>query len=415
MKKINLLIATTFAFLSYTSAQESNNLVENPSFEEVAKKIKEAGQIGYAAPWSSATMNPVDLYSADAKNDEFGVPENKYGKEKARTGSNYVGVSFYGYRGRRARTYLQTKLKKPLEAGKSYCVKFFVSMSDMSKFASNNISAHLSKEEINEMNEANLKLEPHVQSITNKIYEQQFLWKPVCTTYEADGGEQFLVIGNFKSDEETLTEKIRLSREFSGRQIYDAYYFIDDVSVIDTEKQQEDCMCDEIAGGQMEVEYKSFGSTPDKSANKKTLYNSDGTVGKEKEGEGAEETAQGEVASKPESVKKSEAAKPFSVATTSIFFDSKKSDPKSAEMKKLEKVADVLSKNAATKIVVIGHYDESESEVSFLGKRRALAVRKALEALGIAEARMKLESDETGNPHPSGQTDKNQRVTFKIQ
>lgn len=415
MKKIKLLLATSLAFLNYSYAQDNNNLVENPSFEEVAKKIKEEGQIGYAAPWSSATMNPVDLYSADAKNDELGVPENKYGKEKARTGNNYVGVSFYGYRGRRPRTYLQTKLKKPLEAGKSYCVKFFISLSDMSKYASNNISAHLSKEEVNEMNEANLKLEPHVQSITNKIYQQQFLWKPVCSTYEAEGGEQFLVIGNFKSDEETLTEKIRLSREFTGRQMYDAYYFIDDVSVIDTEKQNEDCMCDEIAGGQMEVEYKSFGSTPDKSANKTTLYNSDGTVGNKKEGEAKKEDAEEEVVSKVESAEEPAKAKPFSVATTSIFFDSKKSEPKPAEMKKLQKVADVLNNNAATKIVIVGHYDESESEVSFLGKRRALAIRKALEGLGIAEARMKLESDETGNPHPAGQSEKNQRVTFKIQ
>ena len=36
----------------------------------------------------------------DSKTSEFAVPINKYGEESARTGKNYAGVSFYGYRGR---------------------------------------------------------------------------------------------------------------------------------------------------------------------------------------------------------------------------------------------------------------------------------------------------------------------------
>ena len=96
----------------HSIAQE--NLVPNPSFEQVEKKIKEAGEIELAYPWTSATLKKVDLYSADAKNKDFGVPENAYGEEKAQDGSNYVGLNIYGYRGRAPKGYLQTELTKEL-------------------------------------------------------------------------------------------------------------------------------------------------------------------------------------------------------------------------------------------------------------------------------------------------------------
>ena len=101
MKK-NAFLFTLSLFVSIVNAQNPHNLVPNPSFEDVAKKdkIKSGGQIDFAYPWESVTLNPVDLYSSNAKNENFSVPKNKYGEEKARTGSNYAGISFFGYRGK---------------------------------------------------------------------------------------------------------------------------------------------------------------------------------------------------------------------------------------------------------------------------------------------------------------------------
>ena len=81
MKKILYSIVSLITFGSF--AQE--NLVPNPSFEQVDGKIKEGGKIELAYPWVSATIKPVDLYSANAKADEFSVPENAYGEEKKNT------------------------------------------------------------------------------------------------------------------------------------------------------------------------------------------------------------------------------------------------------------------------------------------------------------------------------------------
>lgn len=114
MKKI-VFTACTFLTLGLFAQQ---NLVPNPSFEEVEKKIKEGGQIELAVPWTSATFKSVDLYSADSKNKDFGVPTNAYGMEKAQDGNNYVGINFYGYRGRSPKSYLQTELNSELKSWK---------------------------------------------------------------------------------------------------------------------------------------------------------------------------------------------------------------------------------------------------------------------------------------------------------
>jgi outer membrane protein OmpA-like peptidoglycan-associated protein len=414
MKKLSTLLLSLICGTVMLNAQvdSEHNLVPNPSFEEVDKKIKDPGMITLAEPWKSVTMNPVDLYSEDARNDDFGVPENAYGKEKAKTGTNYAGVAFFGYRGRKPRTYLGTELKKPLEAGKEYCLKFHVSLSDMSKYAVNNIAMYIAKEEITEPSEANLTFKPQIQSITNKVFEQQFLWKPICGKFTAEGGEKFIVIGNFKPDDNTTQEKIKLSREFSGRQTYDAYYFVDDVSVIPTDEiSEKDCICDKIAGGQMEVEYKTFGTDEEerKKAKETTFINSDGSKAGEEEKE-AEATTESE----DEAPAEKEEKKGYNVNDVNVFFPSKKFAVITSEQAKLQKIADYMQENPNVKLEIIGHGDASEADVAFIGKRRGLAVQKEMESLGVAANRLSFSSQETSQPHPSGKTFKNQRVTFNL-
>lgn len=428
MKKLTILLITVLT-VAIADAQELENLIPNPSFEELEKKVKTEGEVVLAAPWKAVNMNPVDLYSGGSKNDQLGVPENQYGEEKAKTGVNYAGVSFYGYRSE-PRTYLGTELSKPLEAGKQYCVKFHVSLSDMSKYAVNNIGLHLSQEPITEMSQKNLSLEPQIMSVTNKVFDKQFLWTPVCGTYTAKGGEKFIVIGNFFSDDATKIETIRLSKGFSGRQKNNAYYFIDDVSIISTEKlTKKDCACDDIAGGAMEVEFKKFGTDESlKSTAKKTyLVNSDGSraeesIKKEAEKKKAEpefktfssndaaEEVEEKVEEKVEEVKE----KVYSPEDVVIYFNHKKFAPVGVEAAKLKVLAEYLKANTGVSIIVEGHGDPSEEEVKFIGKRRGFTVQKQLKTLGVSEAQLKYESKATSMPASDEDASKNKRVTFSI-
>ena len=78
-----------------------------------------------------------DLFSKK-KESPIGVPLNLYGKEHAKDGDNYAGIVAYSYNNKQPRTYLQSKLMKPLTGGIDYCVKFHLSLSDLSKYAIDN-------------------------------------------------------------------------------------------------------------------------------------------------------------------------------------------------------------------------------------------------------------------------------------
>jgi outer membrane protein OmpA-like peptidoglycan-associated protein len=428
MKKINLLVAA-LCIGGAIQAQNEDNLVPNPSFEDIGKrgKVEDKGQVYMAAPWTSVTMNPVDLYSESTKTDKFATPVNERGEEKARTGTNYAGVNFYGYRGKEPRNYLGVELLKPMEEGKQYCVKFHISMSDMSKYAVNNIGVLIQTEPISEATDGNLYKDPQIISVTKMIYEKQYSWTPVCGTFTAKGGEKFITIGNFAQDDDTKTETVRLSREFSGRQTYDGYYYVDDVSVIPTDKiGDKDCACERIAGGQMTTEYKTFETTlgEQKTSQTLTYVNSDGSkVGDKPKVEEKKDDAKtveqgGVVYKKADAVeeKKEEAPKPkvYSPNDVVIYYESKEYQVPEGEKEAVDKLVAFLKENKTTVVQIEGHADPSEASVKSIGQRRSALLRLALTKAGVPETQLKMVSLGVKKLAEEGNPSKNQRVTFKV-
>src|SRR5690606_21385660 len=143
------------------------------------------------------------------------------------------------------RSYIQTKLTKSLIAGKSYCVKFHVSLADLSKYANNGIGVHFSTGKIKQADIAEGTIVPQVTKPGNPIINEMGTWAPVCTEYLADGTEKYLTIGNFAKQEEVLTEKMKRPREFTQPQIRGAYYYIDEISVVAVAHLSSPCMCEE--------------------------------------------------------------------------------------------------------------------------------------------------------------------------
>lgn len=371
MKNILSLLAITTSVFAF--AQE-NNLVPNPSFEEVEKKVKSPGQIEYATGWKAATLGPVDLYSEDAKSEEVGVPANSYGEEKAMTGKNYAGISFYSYKDKEPRGYLQAKLKEPLKKGEKYCVQFNVSFADLSKYAVNNLGLYISEDAISAKNNDVLKAEPQIVHRKNRIFSKQFWWETICGEYTAKGGEEYITIGNFKPSDATLSEKVKRPRGFTKPQTYDGYYYIDDVSVVNS-KNVENCQCELIAGGKAEVINKEFKSDPN-------------------------------------------AVEEVEVNGLEITFAPKSSAISAEANKKLDGVIAYLKENETTKIVIIGHIDASEKAMAVLAQKRAEAASKYIVSKGISQDRIKVESktdtepkDETGTPE--GQK-ANMRIEFSV-
>ena len=92
VSKKMMRVSTIFVLgLSTFSAFAQENLVPNGSFEATEGKIKKIGAISSATGWSSPTAVQADLF-IPGKVMEINVPDNMYGKEDAKEGSNYAGI-----------------------------------------------------------------------------------------------------------------------------------------------------------------------------------------------------------------------------------------------------------------------------------------------------------------------------------
>jgi hypothetical protein len=137
------------------------------------------------------------------------------------------------------------KFKKPLKKGQRYCVKYYVSLSDLSKYASDELGAYMSKMLIKKDDESNLTYNAQVPVLRTKVYDDMYSWQGVCGIYDAQGDEQYMIIGNFSASEKTNTTKPKRPKGENRPQKMEAYYYIDDVSVIPI-KTAGECSCEQL-------------------------------------------------------------------------------------------------------------------------------------------------------------------------
>ena len=74
MKKVIISFLSLSLCLNL-SAQDMNNLVENPSFESTQGRIKRGGAITVAVGWMSPTKAAADLFAGKVK-EGYGTPQN---------------------------------------------------------------------------------------------------------------------------------------------------------------------------------------------------------------------------------------------------------------------------------------------------------------------------------------------------
>ncbi|MBS1943179.1 MAG: OmpA family protein [Bacteroidetes bacterium] len=225
---------------------DSLNLVPNGSFEELEGKLRRLGGIDAAKGWSSPTQAKADLFSESvASESPASAPKNAKGFQSALSGTNYAGVTWYSYMDKEPRTYLQVKLKKMLKKGEKYCISYYVSLGDLSKYSSDHLAAYVSRIVVNKKDEASLTYQPQVPALQTQVYDDMNGWKGVCGVYEAQGEEQYLIIGDFAATDKVTADKAKRQRGETRPQQPVAYFYIDDVSVKPV-KRMSDCSCEQI-------------------------------------------------------------------------------------------------------------------------------------------------------------------------
>ncbi|MGQ0829105.1 MAG: T9SS type A sorting domain-containing protein [Bacteroidota bacterium] len=222
MKKLIIFIFLVFNFCFLIKAQP--NLVPNPSFEDTVSCPTTMGQINKTIPWSNASNGSPDYFNkcSNVPNYYVGVPINDLGYQNARTGNAYAGLETYFPN---QREYIEVQLDSTLKAGKKYCVLFYVSLANASKNAIDTLGAYLSTASIFVSTQGPL---PYIPQIKNKngVISDTVNWVEVSGEYIASGGEQYITIGIFNDD--ATMNKIPAG----GTKYDDAYYYIDDVTVI---------------------------------------------------------------------------------------------------------------------------------------------------------------------------------------
>lgn len=221
----------------------AQNLIADSSFEQNKFIPIEYSSIGANNSWNSPTRGTTDLFCTCNKKDKkisrVNVPNNSMGIQEAHSGKCYAGIFAFchGY----YREYLQTSLSQPLQAGKEYILSFYISLSDYSPLAIDNIGVcFLNKPLKYEHSEAITNVRPIYISLEDEVGMDVNDWHQLTLIYKAKGGESNLLIGSFGIKRVWQTGNSvpkEISSPINKKIERDAYYYIDDVSIYDYKRE----------------------------------------------------------------------------------------------------------------------------------------------------------------------------------
>jgi hypothetical protein len=135
--------------------------------------------------------------------------------------------------------FIGTPLTAPLENGKSYQVRLFLSLADNARFACRNIGVYFSLGPPSNSIPLLLSLNPQV-GYSGGFLANKLGWTKIQGEFIAQGGENYLTIGNF--DGYANSDTLNLNEGGTQPSICYwevAFYFVDDVSVVEIDTIQE--------------------------------------------------------------------------------------------------------------------------------------------------------------------------------
>jgi len=380
------------AFATTASGLFAQNLVPNPSFEQVPddtreKDIKAFGLVNpISLEWSGATDQSPDLFLVREKESKVSAPCNSYGYQEPKDGDFYAGFVAYSKTSKLKRSYLQVQLTEKLEENQMYCVSFDISLADLSRYAVPDIGAVLSDRKIEKSGTNPIIDDPDVRHKSNKTMIYRDGWETVCGTVTGSGEEEFLIIGCFGGDASIEEEKV--SRPSSNdcfqekTPISAAYYYIDNVKVEPIIALSE-CKCGQADERDENMVYNMTGNPPDNATPKQIIEHQ------------------------------------------KVYYAFLKRLPNGAGRNSISTIAAQMSNNPGMNLEIQGHCDIHEvnegkinARYRNIGKTRAEKVKDKLVEAGIDASRLTVVGVEDQDLATTLDTEishaQNRRVTFKV-
>lgn len=251
------------ACLGTFSLHAQTNLVRNSSFEKTntcatgvywgidTLWFDSASTYHTAQYWISPNNESPDYYnSCQTDGLNLSVPGNWFGYQYPHIGNAYIGITTYSLNPvfnpfGEFREYIQTKTTKKLEPGALYCGQFYISLTYVSTHKYNAVAignmamAVTKKQPTNNSRPVAEDPASHTTILLNPQITQQTpigrdtgAWQQVQGIFKAQGGEEWLTIGNFQNLNATDTVVVRPATDSMLQSIFIGYYFVDDVSLI---------------------------------------------------------------------------------------------------------------------------------------------------------------------------------------
>lgn len=212
------------------------NLVPNPSFEIIddCPPWGSGGErICTASPWfqpynynNSYCGGSTELYHACSGV----IPYNFGGYQFPSFGDGMAGMTIIHSSGSGVsddwREYLEIKLSDSIKSGRFYCVKWSMNLANISRYGSNRIGAVFTSDTLFQNSSGQYDFMNYLPQIENlEIVSDTSNWVEFSESFLAQGGEQFMTVGSFRTG--SLVDTSDLINPSSAW----AYYYFDDFGV----------------------------------------------------------------------------------------------------------------------------------------------------------------------------------------
>jgi hypothetical protein len=237
--KTSTLLLVVYLLLFNRVAISQLNLVKNSSFEKFSLPLDCNGG-AFDIAGSPSFHHVVDNWYSQSSPDYFNsacvtsfynVPLSFFGISYAKHGLAYSGIALYKDNVSGAtKEYIYQDLNMPLKKDSIYCLSFFVTLADRTTIAIKSIGAYFSNT-IPSYGATNyLNYIPQVQNSQGFIADTAN-WVEIQGCFTANGGEQYITIGNFNSNINTDTITAHSTNPLTGTGNHVSYYYIDSVTL----------------------------------------------------------------------------------------------------------------------------------------------------------------------------------------
>lgn len=214
----------------------SQNLIYNGDFEiydTCPDNLSQPNnyQINRCLGWTNANRATPDYFNICSSNILVSIPTNIAGYQQPFNGNAYCGFLAYSYQSPPSEIiwweYLKGELTSPLVAGKFYKITMYISLSENDKLAVKHLGVGFSNSNYFQNDSLPINNISYVETNDNLDLTNTTDWTKIEFYYLAEGGEKFMIIGNFRNP---YSSDIIITNNDSSL-VENAYYLIDALSL----------------------------------------------------------------------------------------------------------------------------------------------------------------------------------------